>query len=160
QPIRAVRDKPAVAAANELIQQFPTNDAMKTAWKIHWAACSGFGLYVQDAWFKRDAKEPWLQVVGDARLAEMFVPYHSGTPRFWDISYNFKLTPLTREDAGPFGRLIGSPPLVVQELRDRGVIWMDAVKGSRRGQRLLLWASLNAANYRYLIEYGFQDDGT
>ena len=27
------------------------------------------GLYLQDAWFKRDPKEPWLQVLGDARQA-------------------------------------------------------------------------------------------
>src|SRR5260370_541019 len=81
--------KPLVS--NELVQQFPTNDAMKTAWKIHWATSTGFGLIIQDAWFKRDPKEPWLQVLGDARLAEMFVPYHSGSPRFWDVSYNFSL---------------------------------------------------------------------
>src|SRR5271156_4198858 len=73
-------EKPSPALANELIQQFPTNDAMKTAWKIHWATSSGYGLYIQDAWFKRAAKEPWIQVLGDARLAEMFVPYHSGSP--------------------------------------------------------------------------------
>lgn len=153
--------KPAPPAqANEVIQEFPSNDVMRTAWKVHWATATGFGLYLQDAWFKRGPKEPWLQVVGDSRLSEMFVPYHSGTPRFWDISYNFALTPLTRDDAGPYGRLLGTPPTVVQEVRDRGVIWMDAVKGSRRGQRLVLWASLHAANYRYLIEYGFQDDGT
>lgn len=30
----------------------------------------------------------------------------------------------------------------------------------RRGQSLVLWSALNAANYRQLIEYGFQDDGT
>ena len=69
QPVSAVRDKPAVALANELIQQFPTNDAMKTAWKVHWATSTGFGLYIQDAWFKRDPKEPWLQVLGDAEAA-------------------------------------------------------------------------------------------
>jgi primary-amine oxidase len=151
---------PAAAPANEVVQEFPSNDVMQTAWKVHWATAKGFGLYLQDAWFKRGPKEPWMQVVGDARLAEMFVPYHSGTPRFWDVSYNFGLTPLTRDDAGPHGKLLGTPPTVVQEVRDRGVIWMDAVKGSRRGQRLVLWSSLHAANYRYLIEYGFQDDGT
>src|SRR4051812_15007395 len=88
QPIRNARETPLVSLANELIQQFPTNDAMKTAWKIHWATSTGYGLYIQDAWFKRGPKDAWLQVLGDARLAEMFVPYHSGSPRFWDISYD------------------------------------------------------------------------
>jgi Copper amine oxidase, enzyme domain len=30
---------------------------------------------------------------------------------------------------------------------------------SRRGQELVLWAALHAANYYYIIQYGFQDDG-
>src|ERR1700756_4340222 len=121
-----------LAPPNELIQQFPTNDAMKTAWRIHWATASGFGLYIQDAWFKRDPKEPWLQVLGDARLAEMFVPYHSGSPRFWDVSYNFSLVTPNKEAAGPFGKLLGEPANVVHEVRDRGVMWVDTTTGVRR----------------------------
>lgn len=150
--------KPA-APDNEVIQQFPTNDAMKTAWKIHYATTSGFGLIIKDAWFKKDPKEPWMQILGDARLSEMFVPYHSGSPRFWDVSYDFGLCEVNKDDAGPFGTVLGSPPVVVKEIRDRGLMWVDGNKGSRRGQRLVLFATLNAANYRYVIEYGFQDDG-
>src|SRR5947209_727097 len=114
---------------HEVVQTFPSNDVMKTAWTVRYQTAAGYGLIIQDAWFKRGPKEPWMQVLGDARLAEMFVPYHSGSPRFWDISYNFPLTPLTRDDAGAFGKLIGDPPNVVQEVRDRGIIWMDAKKG-------------------------------
>jgi primary-amine oxidase len=72
------------------------------------------------------------------------------------------LLTVTREDAGPFGKLLGKPgdrPTIVQEVRDRGIMWMDGNK-KRRGQKLLLWGTLDAANYRYIIEYGFQDDGT
>lgn len=149
----------APTQVNEVIQQFPTNDAMQTAWKVRWATATGYGLYIQDAWFKRGPKAPWLQVLGDARLAEMFVPYHSGSPRFWDISYNFPLVNVTREDCGPHGRILDQSNTVVCEVRDRGLMWVDSVKGSRRGQKLVLFATLNAANYRYVIEYGFQDDG-
>jgi len=38
-------------------------------------------------------------------------------------------------------------------------MWVDSVKGSRRGQMLVLFAILDAANYRYVIEYSFHDDG-
>ena len=38
-------------------------------------------------------------------------------------------------------------------------MWIDPSLGTRRGQKLLLWGVLDAANYRYIIEYGFQDDG-
>lgn len=147
-------------AGNETIVEFPTHGAMRTAWKVKWLTANGFGLVVEGAWFKKGPTEPWFQVVGDARLSEMFVPYHSGSPRFWDVSYNFSLIPLTKDDAGPAGSLVGAPALVCREIRDRGIAWVDSVKGSRRGQTMLLWSCLNAANYRYLIEYGFQDDGT
>jgi Cu2+-containing amine oxidase len=66
---------------------------------------------------------------------------------------------MTKEFAGPFGKVLGEPPVAVQELRDRGVMWIDPSNLTRRGQTLLLWAVLDAANYRYIIEYGFQDDG-
>jgi primary-amine oxidase len=152
--------KPApLKPTNEVVQTFPSNDVMKTAWKIHWATEIGCGLRIEDAWFKRGPKDPWMQVLGDARLAEMFVPYHTGSPRFWDVSYNFSLITLNKEAAGPFGKLLGDPPVVVEEVRDRGVMWIDTATGVRRGQTLLLWAVLDAANYRYIIEYGFQDDG-
>jgi primary-amine oxidase len=152
------KEKPK-PSLTETIQEFPSNDVMRTAWKVHWATTNGFGLILQNAWFKKGPKEAWIQILGDARLSEMFVPYHSGSPRFWDVSYNFGLTHLTREDAGAFGKLLGTPPVVCQEVRDRGLAWMDGSKGSRRGQTLVLWGCLNAANYRYIIEYGFQDDG-
>jgi primary-amine oxidase len=149
----------AAAPANEIVQEFPTNDVPKTAWKIQWATAKGHGLSIQNAWFRRAPGEPFIQVLGDVRLGEMFVPYHSGSPRFWDISYDFNLVKVGREEAGPFGKVLGNPPNVVAELRDRGVMWVDPSRGVRRGQALILWANLDAANYRYLIEYGFQDDG-
>src|SRR5688500_15660707 len=148
------------ATVNETIVQCPTYEAMRTAWKVHWMTTNGFGLVLQGAWFKKGPREPWFQVLGDARLSEMLVPYHSGSPRFWDVSYNFSLINLSRDEAGPHGKLLGVPPLVCQEIRDRGIAWVDGVKGGRRGQTMVLWGCLNAANYRYLIEYGFQDDGT
>jgi primary-amine oxidase len=160
-PEDAVLQKAAAPAqaANEIIQSFPANEPAKTAWKVRFATSDGYGLTIQDAWFKRGPKEPWMQVLGDARLAEMFVPYHTGSPRFWDVSYNFSLIPLTKHAAGPSGQLLGDPPVVCKEVRDRGVMWVDTETGVRRGQKMLLWACLDAANYRYLIEYGFQDDG-
>jgi primary-amine oxidase len=147
--------------SNEIIQTFPTNDAPKTAWKIHWGTARGNGLHIQDAWFKKTPQEPWLQVLGDVRLSEMFVPYHSGSPRFWDVSYDFDMVTLTAAEAGPYGKLIGGGQNVIQEIRDRGVMWMDGgSKPARRGQALVVWGALSAANYRYVTEYSFHDDGT
>src|SRR5262249_16931604 len=55
-------------------------------------------------------------------------------------------------------------PTVVQEVRDRGLIWRGNIRPgeerARRSQELALWGCLLAANYRYVMEYAFQDDGT
>jgi primary-amine oxidase len=155
-PAQPAAEKPR--PTNEIIQAFPANDVMKTAWKVHWTTEAGSGLIIRDAWFKREAKAPWLQVLGDARVAEMFIPYHRGDPRFWDVEQSFSLCRVTAEHAGAHGKLLGDPAEVVHELRDRGVAWVDP-QGARRGQTMVLWATLSAANYRYLIEFGFQDDG-
>lgn len=149
-------DKIDPKPVNEIIQQFPTKGPMQSAWKVLWDTETGYGLYIKGAWFKKGADEPWIQVLSDARLSEMFVPYHSGSPRFWDISYNFALHNIRQEEAGPDGKLLAGGK-VVMEVRDRGIAWIyDRVK---RGEVLELWGSLHAANYRYIMKYGFQDDG-
>src|ERR1700752_5266150 len=67
-PVKPVKPaKPAKPAevVNEIIQEFPTNEVMQTAWKIHWGQKSGNGLYLHGAWFKRSPKDDWMQIVGD-----------------------------------------------------------------------------------------------
>jgi primary-amine oxidase len=158
--------QPVAAGKTKTIEQsFPPNGIMETAWKVEWETVRRHGLVIKNAWFKRGPEHDWLQVLGDTRVAELFVPYHRGSPRFWDVTqYQFELTRVSAADAGPFGKLHISNngsvtiPCVVEELKDRGVIWKDNF-GVRRGHTLLLWACIDAANYRYIIEYGFQDDG-
>ena len=158
-------EAPAPVAQTKIVEQtFPPNGVMETAWKVEWDTVRGFGLIIKNAWFKRGPDQEWMQVIGDARIADIFVPYQPGTPRFWDVSYNFKMSVLSEADAGPFGKIHVSTngdaqePCVVQETRDRGVIWKND-HGVRRGHVMVLWGCLHAINYRYLIEYGFQDDG-
>lgn len=147
---------------NQIEQQFPVQGPARTAWKIRWRTESGAGLIIQDAFFKKSPREPYIQILGEARLGEAFVPYHRGSPRFWDVSYNFPLCTVTQADAGAHGKLLspspGQAPTVVQELRDAGLAYKDS-SGVRRGQELALWGTLSAANYRYVIEYSFRDDG-
>jgi primary-amine oxidase len=164
---KAGQPTPAHPPSDEIVQEFPSNGEMETAWKVRWGTTRGYGVFIKDAFFKPGPNERWMQVLGDARLSEIFVPYHSGSPRYWDVSYNFDLCTMTREDAGPFGKLLrahpGEPPTVVQEVRDRGLIWRGRVASgeerARRGQELVVWGCLLAANYRYVMEYAFRDDG-
>src|SRR5262249_39629007 len=73
------------AAPNEITQTFPSNDVMQRAWKAHGAPRKANVLSLQGAWFKRSPSDDWIKILGAARLAEAFVPYHSGSPRFWDV---------------------------------------------------------------------------
>jgi Cu2+-containing amine oxidase len=154
-----------VASSKVAEQSFPPNGVMETAWKVEWDTAKGHGLIIKSAYFKRSPAHDWMQVLGDARVSELFVPYNIGDPRFWDVSqYYFPLSTLSAADAGPFGKLhISSDgnrlvPCVVEEIRERGVIW-KSYAGVRRGHALVLWGCIDAANYRYLVEYNFQDDG-
>jgi primary-amine oxidase len=156
---------------HETFQAFPctpdggaTRERAQTAWKVHWAATPGCGLYLQSAWFKKGPTEPWLQVLGDTRVASLLNHYDKGWPCFWEVDYNFYLDPVTADDAGPAGELLFARPTdrrptVVKEVRDRGIMYKHP-RVTRRGQTLVLWAALDAGNFRSVIEYGFQDDGT
>jgi Cu2+-containing amine oxidase len=172
QPIR--RAKPPVeipetemvlpAGTREVTQGFPSTGKAVTSWKVWYTSMRGNGLVIKGAWFKRGPSDRWLQVLGDARLAQAFVPYHNNHHRFWDVDYGFGLDPLTKADVGANGDLLRVKdtdrfPTVGKEIRDRGIMYKHPA-AVRRGETMLLWGSLSAANYRYLIEYGFQDDGT
>ncbi len=138
-----------------------------TAWKVHYARGLHRGLYLTGAWFRRDLAEDWIKVIHDARIADLFVPYHkSSYIRFFDLTgFSFPLAEVKEEDAGPTGILLPAftgdrYPTVVREVKDRGVVWKDYANGVRRGREMLLWSGLQAGNYMYLMQYGFQDDGT
>jgi primary-amine oxidase len=95
----------------------------------------------------------------DARVSEIFVVYHDGSLRVYDI---------TEVSRGPH-RLgdVECPPAagvrlvsdtVCMEIRDRGLAWKDDT-GARRGQELVLWSIIDATNYKYVVEWTFRDDG-
>ena len=152
--------QPSSTAPNEVVQEFPAGGTMETAWRVSWASEPGKGLYITGAWFRRSPASAWMRVIWDARVAELFVPYHVGSPRYYDLtSFGFDLVEATPADAGCCGTLLGSPPRVVKEVRDYGPLWKDDT-AVRRGQELVLWGTLDAANYNYVMQYGFRDDGT
>jgi primary-amine oxidase len=161
-----------------IVMTFPIADEdWKTAWKVTWDITPTLNertrpnnfFRITKAWFKSGPKEPWLQVLGEARVSEIFTAYSDGVTRFHDMrDFSFPLLKLSRKDVGMRGRVIGKDKKVAAEIRDRGVMWGTHVYDkekvghlkSRRGQDLVLWAVLGAGNYDYLIQYGFQDDGT
>jgi Cu2+-containing amine oxidase len=159
-----------------IVMTFPMNpDAEKgglqTAWKVTWhidqhkneVGNINQWFAIKEAYFQTGKGEPWVKVLGDCRVSELFTPYAVGNPRFLDMKqFKFRIIPLTPRHAGNNGRLIGGNK-VVAELRDRGLMYSTSGKGgafTRRGQELVLWAVLEAGNYHFIQQYSFSDDGS
>jgi Cu2+-containing amine oxidase len=164
----ATRNEPAPQKAtqpqngdNEIIQEFTGSGTDKTAWKIQYVATQPrSGLMITGAWFKTAPNENWLQILGEIRLSEIFVPYNNGITRLYDVTAqgSYSLLKHTEADAGANGKVINDG-LVVKEIRDTGILWKYGDK-VRRGQEIALWATIDAGNYNYIVEYAFRCDGT
>jgi Cu2+-containing amine oxidase len=147
------------AKTGEIIQEFPVGGEMQTAWKVNWAVASpGNGLVITGAWLKTTPEAEWMKVLEDVRLTEIFVPYNNST-RIYDMgaSGGFGLCQHTQADAGPHGKLLNDH--VVKEVRDTGLLW-KYYHQVKRGQELVLWSTMAAANYNYIMEYSFRCDGS
>jgi Cu2+-containing amine oxidase len=157
----------AAMCPNQFNQSFPVSGPAETTWRICWhevASNQGLtnpnGLVIGPVYFRKSPSAPFVSILWDLRVSDYFVPYHAGTPRYYDLSgFNFQLTTVTANDcpASVGGTLVSAH--VCKEVHDRGLMWKDA-SGVRRGQELVLWGSIDAANYRYIQEYTFRDDGT
>lgn len=141
-----------------LTQEFPPGGPFQTAWQVTYGHATGKGLFITGASFRRAAGQPWIKVFHDARLSDVFVPYHPGGPRFFDLTgFSFNLVAVQAVDLGPCGKKADN--FVVKEVRDRGMLWKNDTLG-RRAYELVLWATLDAANYNYMMAYHFRDDGS
>jgi len=112
------------------------------------------------AFFQKSPTSTFVRLFWDARVSEVFVPYHTGWPRYYDVGYNFPMIPLNANDcpAAKGGTILSPGKEVCKEVRDRGIAWKDDTN-VRRGEEVTLWGALDAANYNYVIEWTFRDDG-
>jgi len=146
------------SGANLVDQKFPTSGPEVTHWRLCWQTVPGNGLLIHWAYFRTSPSKPWMFLIWDGRVSEIFVPYHTGSPRFYDVGYGFGLSPIGAQDCPA---LLGGTVLagnVCKEVRDRGLSW-KADSAVYRGQELVLWSALAAANYNYVMEWTFRDDG-
>lgn len=144
-------------------QQFPTNGGEVTRWRVCWQPHVKHGLVITSAHFRTSPDSPWIRVFWDARVSEIFLPYHGDEGRFYELSRS-QWIPLGTSDCPALqgGTLLGDPPpegpQVCKQVRDRGLAWKDDRK-LRRGEELVLWGALDVGNYNYIIEWTFRDDG-
>jgi hypothetical protein len=155
-----------------------------TAWQIDWeitnpnngldkkATKPASVLVIRSARFMfrdRYKKPRWWTVVKNLAVGEILVAYDKMDPVYLDVHENeFRLIPARSEYLGPACVLPGAildsrdermSGRVLKEVHDDGLRWMNGANHARRGEKMLLWALLDADNYRYLLEYGFSDDG-
>ena len=147
------------SGVNLVDQAFPPSGPERTHWRLCWEAMSKHGLEIHWAFFRPSPGSKWIWVFWDARVSDIFVPYHTGSPRYYDMSgFTF---PMTAVGAADCPASVGGTPLgpnVCKEVRDRGLLWKDDA-AVRRGHELVLWGALDAANYNYVMEWTFRDDG-
>jgi hypothetical protein len=160
-----------------------------TAWEIEWdlthplnrpRSSPGCVLRIRSAkfmWKDKQGKPQWITVARMLELGEIYVPYDNGWTAFLDIhDMPFFVTQARREYLGPPcvlpGEILASANphwngTVHKEVHDDGIRWMsaetsygnDIADRARRGEKMTLWATYFGANYRYLMEYSFADDG-
>ena len=146
------------SGANLVDQKFPSTGPEVTHWRVCWETVPGNGLLIHWAYFRKSPSSKWLFLLWDARVSEIFVPYHTGSPRFYDVGYKFPLTPIGPADcpATAGGTVLAGN--VCKEVHDRGLSWKSD-SDVYRGEEVVLWSALAAANYNYVIEWTFRDDG-
>jgi Cu2+-containing amine oxidase len=128
-------------------------------------------------WKDKGGKPQWITVARMLELGEIYVPYDNGYTAFMDVHHHpFYTTPARKEFLGPNcvapGEILKSAnptwnETVHKEVHDDGVRWMSAETNDRyqiadrvrRGEKMILWATYFGANYRYILEYNFRDDG-
>src|SRR5258707_6675022 len=65
--------------------EFPSG----SKWHLTVNAVDRFGLVITGASFQKSPTSPFIYVLFDGRMGEIFVPYHPGSPRFFDIEIGF-----------------------------------------------------------------------
>jgi primary-amine oxidase len=159
QPAAAQVEKPS-DCPQSLVISFPTSGTPQTQWDLCYEVVERHGLVVRSGSFRTSPLAPHVKVLSDARVAEIFVPYHSGVPRLYEVSgASHTLRPLGPNDcpASTGGTLLAGN-LVCRQVRDRRVAWHIKAK-VRRGQEVVLWGVLQAGHSDYIIEWVFRDDG-
>ncbi len=148
-----------------------------TTWEIRWDFTNGNNpgslFRIRSAIFKwqdKFGKPQEVVVAKNLQLAEVYAPYNDGQNAFLDRQY-WVPQPARKDFLGPNcvapGQILADK--VYREVHDDGIRWLWGPRGNdkfphrpdrgRRGEKLILWSTFNADNYRYLTEYHFTDDG-
>jgi primary-amine oxidase len=134
--------------------------AVGANWSVCWEIRANEGLAITHAFYTKPGFD--RRVLADATVAQIFVPYETGLPRYHDVAYGLgpAMTPLTPADCA--GGTLLANGTVCRQIEDHGLTERFCANGcwSRRGHELVLWSSSQMGAYNYLTRWSFHDDGT
>jgi len=155
----ATRAAPAAASA----RSFCSGEALAEGanWSVCWEVRANEGLAITHAFYTKSGFD--RRVLSDATVAQVFVPYEVGAPRYHDVAYGLgaAIQPLDAARDCVGGTLLAGGK-VCREVGDRGLAerFCAGACRSRRGRELTLWSSSQMGAYNYLTRWSFHDDGT
>ena len=136
--------------------------AVGANWSVCWSMRAQEGLIVEHAFYTAPPFD--RRVLSGASVAQIFVPYDTGTPRYHDVAYGLGPAMQTLDDSldCPDGTLLAGGK-VCRRIEDRGVTERLCSGGNcstRRGESLVLWSSSQMGMVNYLVRWEFRDDGS
>ncbi len=133
--------------------------AAGTQWSLCWELRQREGLIIRNTSYT-DRGGVSRSVLYRGSIAEVHVPYHTGTPRFLDVTLSTaglgaNALNLTASECG--GVLVN--PKVCREISDRGYAWKFSSL-FQMGQEVTYWISSQLGQYNYITSWTFRDDGS
>lgn len=159
--LAAAFGRPATVAAQANQYCGGENLAEGANWSICWEIRANEGLAITQAFYK--GPDGWQHVMSDGTVAQIFVPYETGAPRYHDVAYGLgaALQPLSTAVDCPHGSLLYGGK-ICREIMDSGIAarFCAANCTGRRGKALRLLGSSQMGAYNYITSWMFHDDGT
>lgn len=157
---------PTMAARSDCSSNFAVDVTLANGarWEMCWEARAREGIVLHNIYYTPPGGiGPRRLVLHSASLAEAFIPYDDGTPRFYDLSgYGLGGKHLNSVAAVecPGGVLIsnGEKNVLCRQILSRGFAYKSGTV-QRQAQKLKLFSLSQVGNYHYVIAWEFYDDG-
>lgn len=133
--------------------------AAGTQWTLCWELRQREGLIIRGASY-RDRGGVSRTVLYRGSIAEVHVPYHTGTPRFLDVTLSTSglgANALNLAGSECAGALVN--PKVCRQIHSRDFAWKFATF-FQKGQEVTYWISSQLGQYNYITSWTFRDDGS
>ncbi len=152
------RPRPAAAAASSFCSGEQL--AVGANWSVCWEVRANEGLVISDAFYTKPGMD--RRVLSGASIAQIFVPYEPGAPRYHDVAYGLGPAMQPVPPAACHGTLLYRGR-VCRELEEMGLAEFFCSEGnchSTLGQSLVLWSASQMGAYNYITRWRFHSDGT